>query len=267
MTAAHGEGGREALQPPRAPARAVRRHRQRHVSRHACARATRRTCSATLDVRGDPRRAASGSSSTTATPRRRSCCRSLLGPLEVEAVTAHGFTTESAATRGVAARVDRPDEAARRRDRRRPRRRLRPRRRAAVPRRRAGPRDPGRADAAAVPAPDRRGGARGARSPCPITVTSRVEEIAGEAGLEVVRTPAAPAELTRAAAEDGVVFAGAARRRLRLPAVPAGLRRGRRASASCSSCSRPSTGRCPSSSPTCPRSTRRSTGRSPARGR
>ena len=43
----------------------------------------------------------------------------------------------------------------------------------------------------------------------PVTVTSRVEELAGEAGLEVLRTPAAPAELTRAASEDGVVFAGA----------------------------------------------------------
>jgi mannose-1-phosphate guanylyltransferase/phosphomannomutase len=43
----------------------------------------------------------------------------------------------------------------------------------------------------------------------PITVTSRVEELAAEHGLEVVRTPAAPAELTRAAAEEGVVFAGA----------------------------------------------------------
>ena len=43
----------------------------------------------------------------------------------------------------------------------------------------------------------------------PITVTSRVEELAAASGLEVVRTPAAPAELTKAAAEDGVLFAGA----------------------------------------------------------
>ena len=50
---------------------------------------------------------------------------------------------------------------------------------------------------------------RGGKVAVPITVTSRVEEIAGEAGLEIVRTPAAPAELTRAAAEDGIVFAGA----------------------------------------------------------
>jgi mannose-1-phosphate guanylyltransferase/phosphomannomutase len=43
----------------------------------------------------------------------------------------------------------------------------------------------------------------------PITVTNLVEEITRDSGLEVVRTPASLAELTRAAAEDGVVFAGA----------------------------------------------------------
>ena len=43
----------------------------------------------------------------------------------------------------------------------------------------------------------------------PITVTSRVEELAAEGGLEVVRTPAAPSELLQTATEDGVVFAGA----------------------------------------------------------
>jgi mannose-1-phosphate guanylyltransferase/phosphomannomutase len=42
----------------------------------------------------------------------------------------------------------------------------------------------------------------------PITVTSRVEELADEVGLEVVRTPASPSELTKTAAGDGVVFAG-----------------------------------------------------------
>jgi mannose-1-phosphate guanylyltransferase/phosphomannomutase len=42
----------------------------------------------------------------------------------------------------------------------------------------------------------------------PVIATSRVEELAGP-GLEVVRTPASASELTRAAAEDGVVFAGA----------------------------------------------------------
>jgi mannose-1-phosphate guanylyltransferase / phosphomannomutase len=43
----------------------------------------------------------------------------------------------------------------------------------------------------------------------PITVTSRVEELAADGGLEVVRTPAAPAELMQAGSQDGVVFAGA----------------------------------------------------------
>jgi mannose-1-phosphate guanylyltransferase/phosphomannomutase len=43
----------------------------------------------------------------------------------------------------------------------------------------------------------------------PITVTSRVEEIVKGSKLEVIRTPASLAELTKAAAEDGVIFAGA----------------------------------------------------------
>jgi mannose-1-phosphate guanylyltransferase/phosphomannomutase len=43
----------------------------------------------------------------------------------------------------------------------------------------------------------------------PITVTSHVEELLSGSGLEVIRTPASLAELTKAAAEDGVIFAGA----------------------------------------------------------
>jgi mannose-1-phosphate guanylyltransferase/phosphomannomutase len=42
----------------------------------------------------------------------------------------------------------------------------------------------------------------------PITATSQVEEVVGDR-LQVVRTPATLTELTRAAAEDGVLFAGA----------------------------------------------------------
>jgi mannose-1-phosphate guanylyltransferase/phosphomannomutase len=42
----------------------------------------------------------------------------------------------------------------------------------------------------------------------PVTVTKQVEELAGE-GLEIVRTPASLAELTRAASASEVVFAGA----------------------------------------------------------
>jgi mannose-1-phosphate guanylyltransferase/phosphomannomutase len=43
----------------------------------------------------------------------------------------------------------------------------------------------------------------------PVTVTSRVEQMVKGSKLEVIRTPASLAELTRAAAEDGVIFAGA----------------------------------------------------------
>jgi mannose-1-phosphate guanylyltransferase/phosphomannomutase len=43
----------------------------------------------------------------------------------------------------------------------------------------------------------------------PITVTSEVDRMAKGTGLEVVRTPASLAELTQHAAEDGVIFAGA----------------------------------------------------------
>jgi mannose-1-phosphate guanylyltransferase/phosphomannomutase len=43
----------------------------------------------------------------------------------------------------------------------------------------------------------------------PITVTSQVDRIVEGSGLEVVRTPASLADLTKAAAGDGVVFAGA----------------------------------------------------------
>jgi mannose-1-phosphate guanylyltransferase/phosphomannomutase len=44
----------------------------------------------------------------------------------------------------------------------------------------------------------------------PVTVTSHVDHIAELAGLEVMRTPTSPAELTQAACSDGVVFAAAA---------------------------------------------------------
>jgi mannose-1-phosphate guanylyltransferase / phosphomannomutase len=43
----------------------------------------------------------------------------------------------------------------------------------------------------------------------PITVTSKVDELAKGTGLEVVRTPASLAALTKAAAGDNVIFAGA----------------------------------------------------------
>ena len=43
----------------------------------------------------------------------------------------------------------------------------------------------------------------------PITVTSHVEELVAGSDLEVIRTPASLAELTKTAAQDGVIFAGA----------------------------------------------------------
>jgi mannose-1-phosphate guanylyltransferase/phosphomannomutase len=43
----------------------------------------------------------------------------------------------------------------------------------------------------------------------PITVTSLVDRLAEDAGLEVLRTPASLPELTKATAQDGVVFGGA----------------------------------------------------------
>ncbi len=43
----------------------------------------------------------------------------------------------------------------------------------------------------------------------PVTVTSQVERLVADSALEVVRTPASLAALTKAASEDGVIFAGA----------------------------------------------------------
>ena len=43
----------------------------------------------------------------------------------------------------------------------------------------------------------------------PVTVTSRVEELLEGSGLEIVRTPASLAELTKTAPADGFIFAGA----------------------------------------------------------
>ena len=43
----------------------------------------------------------------------------------------------------------------------------------------------------------------------PVTVTSQVDRLVKGSGLQVVRTPASLSELTKAAAEDGVIFAGA----------------------------------------------------------
>jgi mannose-1-phosphate guanylyltransferase/phosphomannomutase len=50
---------------------------------------------------------------------------------------------------------------------------------------------------------------RGGKLAFPNTVTMQVDRLVEGTGLEVIRTPASLAELTKAAAEDGVIFAGA----------------------------------------------------------
>jgi mannose-1-phosphate guanylyltransferase / phosphomannomutase len=50
---------------------------------------------------------------------------------------------------------------------------------------------------------------RGGKLAFPVTVTSLVDRLVEGSNLEVVRTPASLADLTKAASEDGVVFAGA----------------------------------------------------------
>ena len=52
------------------------------------------------------------------------------------------------------------------------------------------------------------GNGRTGRLAFPVTVTTEVDRIAAERGLEVVRTPASLADLTRAAADPSVLFAG-----------------------------------------------------------
>jgi len=132
----------------------------------------------------------------------------LLGPLGIEAISAHGFTTEAAATAAslresvgqakrlvgaigadVGAVFDRAGERLFLIDE----------------------------QSREIPVEQtlllflRLIGARGhgGKVAFPISVTGRVEELAADGGLEVVRTPAAPAELMQAGSQDGVVFAGA----------------------------------------------------------
>ena len=60
----------------------------------------------------------------------------------------------------------------------------------------------------------------------PITVTSKIDDLAGDA-LEIIRTPNSLSELTSAAAGRRGRLRGSGRRRLRVPGVPARLRRRR----------------------------------------
>ena len=219
-------GGREALHARRAAPRADGRGRRRVVSRRGSARATRPTCSARWTWRRSAS-AASGSSSTTASRPRRTCSRSCSG--RSGSRSSPRTRSRATATRGRArARdLDRPGEAARLGGRRRLRRRLRPR---------------GRADL-----PDRRAGARGAASSrrccstCgwsartagsgklafPVTVTSQVDRLVEGTRLrDHPHAGVAPgADAGRGGGRRRLRRRG--RRRLRLPRVPARLRRGR----------------------------------------
>ena len=258
-----GEGGREALQPPRVPARAVRGHRQRHLPgpRPRGVRA-----GPALD-RSRPRRsgaATSASSSTTGTRPPRSSCRSCSGRSGWRRSPRTGSRpSRRRRPRPCASRSGRPSDSSPR---------SAPSSGAVFDR--AGERlfvvdEQGRE----IPAEQtlllflRLIGEAGwtGKVAVPVTVTSCVETIAEPFGLEVVRTPAAPAELSKAAIADEIVFAAQ-------PAASTSSRSScrattrSRASARCSSCSPGSSSRSPSSSPSCPPPTS-STARSPARGR
>ena len=218
------EGGREALQPPGAPARDVRGggghdlpgagprelragHPRRDRPRARCARRRFRVA---IDYGHSP--------AAFTLPL-------VLGPLGVEAIGMRGFYVED----DTAGELD-PLDARRDRDRRRrrPRRRPRPRCRAAAARRRARGVGPGRARPAA-----RRPAAR-ARRPRgpdrrPVTATGRGRASSQGSSLEIVRTPHSLSELTRAATRGRRRPRGGADRRVRLPGRRPGLRRGHRA--------------------------------------
>ncbi len=127
---------------------------------------------------------------------------------------------------GVPARVDRSGQAPRQRDRSRSRSGLRSGRRAPLPGRRDGPRDPGGANAAPLPPPDR--GTRAFRA-------GRVSDHRHEPGRGARRRGRPRGHphpgRTGRADEDGIPggrpLRRRGRRRLRLSGVPAGLRRGR----------------------------------------
>ncbi len=149
----------------------------------------------------------------------------VLGPLGVEIVAAHAFPSDADVTPPGVAGCARAGEAARARGRRGLRRRLRPRRRAAVPDRRAGARGPARPGAAALPAAARDVGPRG-----PGCVPGHRDEPgrAPRRGLGARRRPhgglAAGADARRGRGRCRV--RRRRRRWLRLPRLPARLRRG-----------------------------------------
>ena len=218
------------------------RRRSRSTSRAASCVARRRPGSATSSIRCGRGRATRRTCSRRST-RRRSAAREfrivvdygysaaslvlplVLGPLGVEAVSAHAFAPlERDGTDGEPARADRADEEARDRGRRRPRRRLRPRGGAPLPDRRERPRDPGRAGAAALPAAHRlRRPAREARLP------GHGHE-PGRPDRQGQRPPGDPDAGLAERADEGRGrgrrdLRRRGRRRLRLPGLPARVRR------------------------------------------
>ena len=201
------EGDREALLPRRAPARRVQRGRLDHVS-GARARELRPGSARHAGPRGDPRAPASGSSSTTATPPLRSCSRSCSG----RSASRRSRRTRSSPTATRATpRLDELLEQTKRIvaalgadlgvvfDRAAERLHLIDERAQEVP-----------LDRALLLFLQLIGsnGKRG-KLAFPVTVTSQVERLLEGSGLEIVRTPASLAELTKAAASDGFIFAGA----------------------------------------------------------
>ena len=237
----------------------------RSPTRRAFARATPTIFSA-RSTRRRSAPAASGSSSTTATPRPRSSSRSSsarsasrrsrrtasppTGPGEAQDVAEALEQSQrlvSAASADFGAVFDRAGERLYL-DRRARARRSRRRRRCS-------------SSCACSRAHGRKG-----KLAFPVTVTSQVERIVAGTELEVVRTRASLADLTAAAAEPGVVFARLGRRRLRLPRVPARLRRGRERVQAPRAPRADRAAALRSSSPRC-RARRFSTRSSPARGR
>ena len=149
----------------------------------------------------------------------------VLGPLGVEVVAAHAFSpNEDIGAEGEPAQPHRADEEARQRRRRGLRRRLRPCRRAPVPDRRERPRDPGRAGPAPVPEADRL-----ERAPREARVPGHRHR-PGRPHPEGKRPRGDPhAGLAQRADEGGRAGRGHLRRRdrrrVRLPGLPARLRR------------------------------------------
>ena len=148
----------------------------------------------------------------------------VLGPLGVEAVAAHAFTPDLPPGRRRRSGPRRPDEAPRRSRRGRPRRRLRPGGGAPLPHRRPGEGDPGRTGPAALSPPDReRRTGRQARVPGD-------GDEPGRAARRRQQPRGRPHPCLARRADQGggpgrCDLRRRGRRRLRLPGVPARLRR------------------------------------------